>query len=72
METVIEEEKNVVQLVSGDSVRIQLEVEVFKSLQDGHGGWNDVMVNVSNIVILVINSISICMNVCISLLVAYE
>ena len=27
----------------GDRVRVQLELEVFKLLQDGHGGWNDQM-----------------------------
>ena len=32
---------------SGDRVKIQLEVEVFKMMQDGHGGWNDGMASVS-------------------------
>lgn len=36
---------------SGDRVRVQLELEVFKMMQEGHGGWNDQMteVNVHNI-----------------------
>jgi len=34
-------------LVSGDNVRIQLDVDVFKAMQDGHGGWNDSMADVS-------------------------
>ena len=36
---------------SGDRVRVQLELEVFKMMQEGHGGWNDQMteVNVLNI-----------------------
>lgn len=33
--------------VSGDRVRVQLEVEIFKMLQEGHGGWNDQMAEVS-------------------------
>ena len=28
---------------SGDRVRVQLELEVFKMMQEGHGGWNDQM-----------------------------
>lgn len=34
-------------LVAGDMVRVELDVEVFKALQQGHGGWNDAMVEVS-------------------------
>ena len=30
----------------GDLVRVQLDVEVFKAMQQGHGGWNDAMVEV--------------------------
>ena len=33
-------------LTAGDLVRVQLDVEVFKALQQGHGGWNDAMVEV--------------------------
>ena len=32
--------------VSGDRVKVQLEVEVFKMMQEGHGGWNDQMAEV--------------------------
>lgn len=30
----------------GNMVRVQLDVEVFKAMQQGHGGWNDAMVEV--------------------------
>lgn len=33
----------VVSVSSGDSVRIQLDVDMFKALQEGHGGWSDKM-----------------------------
>lgn len=33
-------------IASGDLVRVQLEVDVFKAMQQGHGGWNDQMVEV--------------------------
>ena len=32
--------------VSGDRVKVQLEVEIFKMMQEGHGGWNDQMTEV--------------------------
>ena len=31
----------------GDRVRVDLEVEVIKTLQNGHGGWNEGMTEVS-------------------------
>ena len=31
---------------SGDLIRISLEPEVFKALQQGHGGWNEEMLEV--------------------------
>ncbi len=31
----------------GDRVRVVLEIEVIKTLQNGHGGWNDGMSEVS-------------------------
>ena len=31
---------------SGDSVKVQLEVEIFKMMQEGHGGWNEQMAEV--------------------------
>ena len=34
------------EIKSGDQVRVQLDVEVFKALQEGHGGWNDDMIQV--------------------------
>ncbi|XP_019848978.1 PREDICTED: E3 ubiquitin-protein ligase MIB2-like [Amphimedon queenslandica] len=30
-------------IAAGDQVRVQLDVDVFKALQEGHGGWNDDM-----------------------------
>lgn len=30
----------------GDRVKVDLELELIKSLQQGHGGWNDTMVEV--------------------------
>ena len=32
-----------IEFKSGDSVKVQLETDVFKIMQDGHGGWNDQM-----------------------------
>jgi hypothetical protein len=26
---------------AGDRVKVQLELEIFKMMQEGHGGWND-------------------------------
>ena len=46
METAVEEQ-NTETFVAGDTVRIQLAEEVFKPLQEGHGGWNDSMTEVS-------------------------
>lgn len=31
---------------AGDRVKVQLEVEVFRAMQEGHGGWNDQMAEV--------------------------
>lgn len=31
---------------SGDLVRVQLDVELFKAMQEGHGGWNDQLVEI--------------------------
>ena len=30
----------------GDRVKVQLEVEIFRQMQEGHGGWNDQMAEV--------------------------
>ena len=35
------------ELVAGDNVKIELEWEVLKMMQEKHGGWNEVMMNVS-------------------------
>lgn len=34
-------------LAAGDLVRVQLDLDLFKSMQEGHGGWNDGMLEVS-------------------------
>ena len=31
---------------AGDRVKVQLEVEIFRQMQEGHGGWNDQMAEV--------------------------
>ena len=31
---------------SGDRVKVQLDLEIFKMMQEGHGGWNDQMAEV--------------------------
>ncbi len=31
----------------GDKVRVDLDVEILKAMQEGHGGWNSRMVEVS-------------------------
>ena len=46
-ETKTPNEKNPLVFVSGDSVRVGLDLELFKEMQEGHGGWNDNMVDVS-------------------------
>ena len=35
------------ELVAGDKVKVELEFELLKLMQEGHGGWNDFMVAVS-------------------------
>ena len=32
--------------VSGDRVKVTLELEIFKMMQNGHGGWTDEMAEV--------------------------
>ena len=32
---------------AGDVVRVDLDTEVVKLMQDGHGGWNEAMADVS-------------------------
>ncbi len=39
-------------LTAGCKVRIALDVEVFKQMQTGHGGWNDQMADVSPCVMI--------------------
>ena len=31
---------------TGDLVRIELEADIFKAMQEGHGGWSDPMLEV--------------------------
>ena len=31
---------------TGDLVRVELEAEVFQAVQEGRGGWSDIMLNV--------------------------
>ena len=38
---------------SGDRVRVQLEMEVFKMMQEGHGGWNDQMTEVNELIFVI-------------------
>ena len=33
--------------VAGDRVRVMLDLEIFKMMQEGHGGWSDKMAEVS-------------------------
>ena len=37
-------------LASGDNVRVQLDLDVFRAMQEGHGGWNESMGEVSFVV----------------------
>ena len=41
----------------GDQVKVDLEVEIVQSLQHGHGGWTEGMMEVSSWLVL---SISVC------------
>ena len=34
-------------LVPGDNVRVGLDVDIFKVMQEGHGDWDDSLLNVS-------------------------
>lgn len=36
-----------VEFAAGDRVRVELDPDVWKLMQDGHGGWNDLMSMVS-------------------------
>ena len=40
---------------AGDRVKVQLEADVFRMMQDGHGGWNDQMAEVRTTVCHVCN-----------------
>ena len=31
---------------TGDLVRVELEADIFKAMQEGHGGWSDPMLEV--------------------------
>ena len=31
---------------AGDTVKVELDPDVWKLMQNGHGGWNDLMANV--------------------------
>ena len=47
-------------LASGDNVRVQLDIDVFKAMQDGHGGWNDSMSQVRDLWCALIKVIGNC------------
>ena len=34
------------EFVAGDTVKVELDPDVWKLMQNGHGGWNDLMANV--------------------------
>ena len=36
-------------LSPGDNVRVELEVEIFKMMQEGHGNWDDQLLDVSKL-----------------------
>ena len=38
---------------TGDLVRVELEPEVFRAVQEGHGGWNDMMLNVRRLTLTI-------------------
>ena len=44
----------------GDRVRVDLEIEVIKTLQDGHGGWSDGMSEVSKNCGMELSLLSVC------------
>jgi len=35
-------------ICTGDLVRVELDADIFKAMQEGHGGWSDPMLEVSN------------------------
>ena len=36
--------------IAGDNVRVELEVEIFKMMQEGHGDWDDQLLEVCKII----------------------
>ena len=34
-------------ICTGDLVRVELDADIFKAMQEGHGGWSDPMLEVS-------------------------
>lgn len=44
--TVASTDSSTPKLKVGDRVKVQLEVEIFRQMQEGHGGWNDQMAEV--------------------------
>ena len=51
--TPLETEKPLCQFKTGDYVKVDLELEILKALQEGHGGWNPKMALVIGMVGLV-------------------
>ena len=48
------------EFAAGDTVKVELDPDVWKLMQNGHGGWNDLMGNVrlsmcKNLVVTCIN-----------------
>ena len=45
---------------AGDAVMVQADPDVFKLAQDGHGGWNDRMAEVSHYTVVLL-TVGICL-----------
>ena len=47
-------------LVPGDRVRVELELEIVRMMQEGHGGWNDQMKEVRITITVITRSYTYC------------
>ena len=54
------------QLSAGDAVKVQMDPDVFKTAQDGHGGWNDKMAEVGTESLPPALHLCVCVCVCVA------
>lgn len=47
----LEKPEDVSTIRSGNLVQVELDVEIFRMMQEGHGGWNDSMTKVRTLLL---------------------